>query len=112
MKSGLIRLLVVGMMVMGMSAMAKDAAGAAPKGKPMKGIVSAPAAGAAADVVGVLTVGTEKYDLTAATDAVKAEIKDAITKGTAATVIGEVKEKTIAVTKVTVDAAKKADKAK
>jgi hypothetical protein len=116
MKKGLMSLAVAGVMLAGMGvAMAEEAA--APKAdapaKPhaarneWKGALSAPAAGAAADVVAVLTVNkrnaAKTLNLTAADAEVVAKLKDGATKGATVVVIGEInKEETaVAVTKVT-----------
>lgn len=102
MKAGLIRLVVAGMMIAGMSAMAADNA-AAPKHAraEWKGVVSAPATNAAAGVLAVLTVKQgETFNLTATDDAVAATIKAEVAKGATVVVHGELKDKTaIAVTK-------------
>lgn len=104
MKAGLIRLVVAGLMLAGVSAMAED--NAAPKQKMVekRGVVSAPATNAVAGVVAVLTVkkgdATETYNLTATDAEVVAKIKAEVAKAATVVVKGEVsKDKTaIAVT--------------
>ncbi len=106
MKSGMFRFVVAGMMLAGVCAVmaaepatpatpATGAAGTAPAkgGKVLKGVLSAPAAGAAADVVAVLTVtvkdATKTYNLTCADAEVAAKIKAGVTKGAIVKVHGE-----------------------
>jgi len=116
MKAGLIRLVVAGMMVIGMSAMAADNAGA-PKHvrTEWKGVVSAPATNAAAGVLAVLTVKhgdtSKAFNLTATDADVIATIKAAVAKGATVVVHGEMSkdETAIAVTKC-VEPKKDADK--
>lgn len=116
MKAGLIRLVVAGMMVAGMSAMAADTA-AAPKHArtEWKGVVSAPATNAVAGVVAVLTVKhgdvSKAYNLTATDADVVTTIKADAAKGATVTVHGDLSkdETAIAVTKCQ-DAKKATDK--
>ncbi len=114
MKAGLMRLLVAGMVLAGMTAMAADKAVAKASPVEKSGVVAAPAAGAAADVVGVLTTKDGKtFNLTAAGEAATA-VKEAITKKETVTVKGELSkdEKSIAVGSVKVAEAKKDEKKK
>ena len=114
MKTGLFRLVVAGMMVAGVCvATAEEHGGARPKTEgatakhrtEWKGVLSAPAAGAAADVVGVLTIKkgdtSKAYNLTSADAEVVAKIKDEATKGATVVVKGEANkdDTAIAVTK-------------
>ena len=111
MKAGLIRLFVAGVMMSSVCAMAADPApAAAPKAKEsvkkVMGVLSAPAANAAAGVVAVLThtekdKTTTKYNLTCTDAEVVAKITDGIAKGATVIVHGEVSKDsaTIAVTK-------------
>ncbi|MEI8243284.1 MAG: hypothetical protein WCI17_08465 [bacterium] len=108
MKSGLTGLIVAGLMVAGMGAMAAE--NAAPKhdaaAKPhvrtqWRGVLSAPATNAAADVVAVLTAkvreGTKAYNLTCADAEVAAKIKDAAAKGATMVINGELNKEETAI---------------
>jgi hypothetical protein len=111
MKTGLIRLVVAGMMITGVcAAVAQPAAGAAAAPKHphvalWKGVLSAPATNAVADVVAVLTVkhgeAVKTYNITSADAEVAAKIKDGAAKGATASVKGELSadETVIAATK-------------
>ena len=121
MKAGLIRLMVIGMMVAGVSVAVADQAAtptpaakdSAAKAKPVSGVLSAPAKDAAAGVLAVLThkgkETTKTYTLTAADADVVAKIKDLVAKGASVKVTGEVSKDgtSIAVTKITAEEAKK-----
>lgn len=118
MKSGLIRLVVAGMMLTGVcAAVAEQAPASAPApkavkaAKPIKGMLAAPAAGVDASIVAVLThKGKEKdktFNLTCADAAVVATIKDAIAKGSLVTVTGEVSKDGASIAVTAVEAAEK-----
>ncbi len=110
MKSGLIRLVVAGMMLSGVCAMAADVApGAAPKakesGKVLKGVLSAPATNAVAGVVAVLTHkekdGDKTFNLTCTDADILAKIADGVAKNAMVIVHGEMSKDgtSLAVTK-------------
>lgn len=107
MKAGLIRLLVAGMVLVGMTAMAADS-GKSDKATKATGTVAA-YAGAEKDVVAVLSVAKsgETFNLMAKDAGVVSKIKEAITAKSTITVMGTAvagaKAQTIAVTKVEVE---------
>ena len=113
MKAGLMRLLVAGMVLVGMTAMAAEKAAAKASPVEKTGTVAAPAAGADAAVVGVLTAKDGTFNLTATGEAATA-IKDAITKKASVVIKGELSKdgKSIAVASAKVAEAKKEEKKK
>ena len=118
MKAGLIRLVVAGMMVAGVSVMAAVDNTAAPKHArrtEWKGVVSVPATNAVDSALAVLTVkhgdASKAFNLTATDADVIATIKADAAKGATVIVHGELSkdETAIAVTKC-VEAKKSSDK--